>query len=372
MIKKLHIFSMALLIGIFSMNAQTTEVGPYADAPNINNSEALFDLLYVFDIGASIGAASNTGVMYHAAMDQYWISVWNSNLFHILDGSGDFVETITIPGVSDTRSITQDGTLFYTGSAGLEIFIIDPVLRLLNGTINIVTGSSAAARMLTFDETLDGGNGGFWIGNFSSDIASVDMSGNELSVIDALDHGTVAYGGAVDNISPGGPFLWVHDQSGTAPNRDFITQLALPSGIPTGVVYDFTVDGAANGATEVLAGGLSISADVDPGAIAILGVCQCTPSNLLFAIELVPILGNDDNALSNFNLYPNPANGSYVNIETSIPGEKQVVVFDVLGKKIISTVISDKQLDISALTAGIYMVQITQNNITATKKLVIR
>ena len=374
MTKKLQILSMALIAGLFSLNAQVAEVGPLSEAPASNNSDALFDLLYAYDIGSngSIGVNGNAGVAYYAAEDVYWITEWQTDVIHVVDAAGDFVESFTVPGLSGTRSITTDGNVFYVGTAGLEIFEVDPVLRFINNSIPITTGSDAEARMVTYDETLDGGNGGFWIGDFSSDIASVDMSGNELSVIPLATHGTVIYGGAVDNVSPGGPFLWIHDQSGSAPNRDFITQLELPSGNPTGVVYDFTTDGMANGATEVLAGGLFISPDVDPQYVTMVGLCQCSPSNILFGLELVEVLGNDDNELASLTIYPNPANSDTVTIDTGIAGDMEVAVFDVLGKRIINTSISNKQLDISVLNAGMYVVQVTQNEATATKKLVVK
>lgn len=373
MIKKLQLLSMALVVSMITANAQIAEVGPTGVTPN-PPSEALFDLLYTIDIGStgSIGADGQAGVIFFG--DQYWVSAWASDLIHVLDNTGAFVETFTIPGVTGTRSFTTDGTNIYIGGGSTQIYVVDPVLRILTNTINISTGSDAEARMCTYDPTLAGGAGGFWIGDFSSDIASVAMNGTELSVIPAATHGTVIYGGAIDNVSPGGPFLWIHDQTGTAPARDRVVQIDPTTGIPTGVVYDYFVDGTIAGSTEVLAGGLFISDEVDPGNAvwALVGLCQCSPSNSIFAVELTPLpLGSTDNTLADFSLYPNPAS-EIVTIQTTIPGEKQVVVFDVLGKKVIATSIANNELDVSSLVAGIYTVQVTQNEVTATKKLIIK
>jgi len=368
--KKLQLLILALVMGMFSMNAQVQDVSPVSTQSTGTNSEALFDLLYTLDIGAngSIGANGNAGVMY--INGQYWVSAWASDLIHILDTSGAFVETITIPGITGTRSMSTDGTNLFIGAAGLQIYVVDPVTRTLTNTINITTGSDASARMVTYDPMLDGGLGGFWIGNFGSDIAAVNMIGIELTVIPAATHGTTIYGGAVDNISPGGPFLWIHNQ-GTS--QDLITQLDPTTGMPTGVEYDFLADGTAAGAATVLAGGLFISEVLSPTAVALVGVSQSTPSDLIFAVELTPIVaGTNDNALSDFTLYPNPATRGVVNIETTMQGEKQVVVFDVLGKMVINTVISDTELNVSSLNEGVYMVQVTQNDATATRKLIIK
>ena len=82
------------------------------------------------------------------------------------------------------------------------------------------------------------------------------------------------------------------------------------------------------------------------------------------------VLGTNDNEISNFSIYPNPTNGNLVNINTSIQGKMQVSVFDVLGKEIINTEISNNELNISSLDSGIYMVRVNQNGVTATKKLI--
>ncbi len=367
MMKKLQLLFMALIMGVVSVNAQFAEVSPVNGIPT-KSSNALFDLLYTIDVGAngSVGANGLAGIAF--VNDQYWVSEWQSDLIHILDATGAFVETIAITGVSNTRSMTTDGTDLFMGAATAQIYRVDPVTRLLQGTIPITTTSDAMARMLTYDETLDGGAGGFWIGNFGSDIALISMSGDELSLIPAATHGTVIYGGAIDNISPGGPFLWIHDQGAS---QDLITQLDPVTGVPTGVVYDFLADGTAAGAVTVLAGGLFISDQVSTSAVALVGLSQSTPSDLIFAVELVDAAGVNDNDISSLSFYPNPATRGMVNIETATQGDKQVIVMDVLGKTVMNTTISGTELNISSLKGGVYMVQVIQNNATATRKLIV-
>lgn len=370
--RKIQLFIMVALIGFVSINAQEFEAAPYADSQQQaiaqRNTDALFDHLFNIDLG-STGLESMVGILF--INDQYWISQWNSNLLAVLDNTGTLIETFTIAGVTGIRSITTDGTSLYLGGAGSAIYEVDPVTRALLSTINITTASTAAARMCTYDETLDGGNGGFWIGNFESDIASVDMNGSELSVIPAATHGTVVYGGVIDNVSAGGPFLWIHDQSGVSPNQDFITQLNPSTGVPTGVVYDYTTD-APGGNTEALAGGLSISTEVVVSTTALVGICQCAPNSQIFAIELANTASINDNELANFSIYPNPTNSENITIKTSLTGDKLIAIFDILGKNIIDTTITNDQLNISTLTSGVYMVKVTQNENTATKKLIIR
>ena len=95
-------------------------------------------------------------------------------------------------------------------------------------------------------------------------------------------------------------------------------------------------------------------------------------SEVLYLDRLVidGILGLGDNNQNQFSIYPNPANG-YVNITSQTSGDKNVAVFDILGKRVINTTVSER-LDISNLTSGMYLVKITQNGVSSTKKLVVR
>jgi hypothetical protein len=50
----------------------------------------------------------------------------------------------------------------------------------------------------------------------------------------------------------------------------------------------------------------------------------------------------------------------------------KVGVYDILGKQVINATVSNKRLDVSTLTSGIYIMKISQDNATTTKKLVIK
>ena len=369
--KKLLILAMAIAFGTtVSTNAQTVESAPYAGPNNtVRSTNAMFDPLFNYDLFNQIGAQGNAGVCF--VNGQFWVSAWASNLIHVLDAAGNFVETFSIPGVTGTRSMTYDGTSIYMGTASTTIYEINPATRTIEGTIIISPSTDATARMCAYDPTLDGGDGGFWTGNFSSDIASFDMNGNELSVIPFANHGGAIYGGAVDTVTPGGPYLWIHDQ-GAAGGQSLVRQFTLPAGTPTGLSYDYNTSGQQPAGNTSIAGGLFISSDVVAGKTTIIGIGQGTPNDQLFGFELAASAGVNDFNASNFNIYPNPASGNVINIQTSITGEKLVTVYDVLGKQVINTTITDSELNISSLKAGVYMVSVTQNKATVTKKLVVQ
>lgn len=79
-----------------------------------------------------------------------------------------------------------------------------------------------------------------------------------------------------------------------------------------------------------------------------------------------------DNFSNGFNLYPNPTSIGVVTIQTKTNQPLQVSVFDVLGKQVISKTVLDNTLNVSNLKSGIYLVQVTQEGSTSTKKLVIK
>lgn len=378
MMKKLLLSFSAIAMTICASFAQSVD----AFIPTGNNgsqvtnqntsreSNELFDFLYRINVGSTgaIGADGQAGVLF--IDNQYWVSTWAANTIHVLDANGVFVETFTIAGVTGVRSMTTDGTNVYMGLASTTIQVVNPVTRLKTGTITVTNSSDAAARMLTYDSTLDGGAGGFWIGNFGSAIASISMTGANLSLIPAATHGTIAYGGAVDNVTPGGPFLWIHDHT-IAGSRDVITQISIATGAPTGVQYDYATE-AGGTSTSFLSGGLFISDQVVPDTTALIGLCQCGPSNELFAVELTSNLGVKENSLSNFSLYPNPAKSGFVTIKNTIAGEKQVSILDILGKQVREVKVFNDEINISGLNSGVYLVRITKDDAVATKKLVIQ
>ncbi len=89
-------------------------------------------------------------------------------------------------------------------------------------------------------------------------------------------------------------------------------------------------------------------------------------------IEFSGSLGVNDVNDSAFTLYPNPATQGFVNITSKLAGDKNIAIYDVLGKQVINTTIAGDRLQISELNSGLYIVKITQAGATTTKKLIIK
>lgn len=73
-------------------------------------------------------------------------------------------------------------------------------------------------------------------------------------------------------------------------------------------------------------------------------------------------------------IYPNPVNygQNVVHITSKYNGFKTVAIFNVLGKQIASYRLTGKTLDVTNLSKGVYVLKISENNISEVRKLVIK
>lgn len=82
-------------------------------------------------------------------------------------------------------------------------------------------------------------------------------------------------------------------------------------------------------------------------------------------------LANNQNTIAGLSVFPNPVKNGVFYINTDANAERTVTVFDVLGKQVLNVTTSESAINVNNLTAGVYMVQISEEGNTATKKLVI-
>ena len=76
--------------------------------------------------------------------------------------------------------------------------------------------------------------------------------------------------------------------------------------------------------------------------------------------------------IEGLNLYPNPVSNGKVYITSKNDLDKEVIIFDVLGKKALQTIISSRELNISNLSPGVYIIKINEGDATATRKLIVK
>jgi hypothetical protein len=299
--------SLALLaVTCLRLNAQemrpaldpSIEAHPGYNGPSnepVSTPDALYDIQFDHNITTatqSVGCAAGTFVQ-----NKFWVSKWASDTIMQLDVNGNLISKFLVPGLTGVRAFTFDGQYIYASANSTTIYRIDTATKLLVAP-NITSQSANPVRHLSFDPTLNSGAGGFWVGNFGTDIDAISMTGSVLSSISAGTHGlTGMYGSAYDNQTAGGPYLWIFNQGGA--NSTQIERLSLPSGTPAplashNVFADFS---ASNGLSSGLAGGLFITDQIVSGQWTLGGVIQGTPNNVLFGYELNDlVLLNDDAA----------------------------------------------------------------------------
>lgn len=76
--------------------------------------------------------------------------------------------------------------------------------------------------------------------------------------------------------------------------------------------------------------------------------------------------------IEGLSLYPNPVNNGKVYISTKNDLDKEIIIFDVLGKKVLQTSLNSRELNVSNLSSGVYIIKINEKEASATRKLIIR
>ncbi len=102
-----------------------------------------------------------------------------------------------------------------------------------------------------------------------------------------------------------------------------------------------------------------------------------TPANIIVD-ELrittdLSTLSRQSNDIAGFAMFPNPVNGGgLLSITSDNTSDKEVAIYDVMGKQVLNSLTTNNTVNISNLTSGIYLVKVTEEGKTATRKLVVR
>lgn len=235
------------------------------------NINSVFDLR--FDYTLPVGGCA--GITW--TRSEFWVSKWGSDtVFTINDSTGAITSHFFITGVTGIRGMAFDGTSVWVTNNTTSIYQIDTTTKAILTTVTAPTN----ARGIAFDSSANGGAGGLWIANFSTDIMLIDFSGNLINSIPASSHNlTAMYSIAFDPWSTGGPYIWAFDQ-GNAGGGQNLVRISISTGI-TDVVHDVGLEIGGNG----IAGGLAITGFANPGPHLFIGVSQASPDHV-FGLEL--------------------------------------------------------------------------------------
>ena len=92
----------------------------------------------------------------------------------------------------------------------------------------------------------------------------------------------------------------------------------------------------------------------------------------LFAQEPAEFTNVKNEDIPGFKLYPNPALNDVVYITTEKNARKEIIVYDVFGEVVLTDRTLNTSLNISSLIPGVYVLQVSENNKTITRKLVVK
>lgn len=206
------------------------------------------------------------------------------------DKDGRFIEQFSIPEMYyKLYDITYDGRYFYGSDWSNRLFQLDFDNRRI---VRIITVKDQPDLKITHC-SYDPDRKGFWVGSFTT-IGFIDMNGKILSRFSNIstDVSVSIYGSAYDNVSPGGPYLWLSDmtaESSEQIDKVLIRQFSTAKRALTNVKHSLTdapgyVLGSQNTGQNYVCG-IFASTDITPGKLTLLGSLNQMP-NLFFRYTL--------------------------------------------------------------------------------------
>jgi hypothetical protein len=76
--------------------------------------------------------------------------------------------------------------------------------------------------------------------------------------------------------------------------------------------------------------------------------------------------------INGLTMYPNPVSGNTLYLTSTANAAMSVQIFDLLGKEVLKATVVNNAVNVSGLNAGVYMVKVTEEGKTASRKLVIQ
>lgn len=99
--------------------------------------------------------------------------------------------------------------------------------------------------------------------------------------------------------------------------------------------------------------------------------------NYLFSIALfllfsLGVSAQDKQGIDGLSFYPNPVSNGKIYITSKSSLDKEITIFDVLGKKVLQVTMNSRELNIASLSPGVYIIKIHEGDATATRKLIVK
>ena len=322
-------FTFVFILSMFlaSVFAQNTEQDPSVNYLNPNHLKVKstgWTVQFAPDIASAVWGPGTYGA--EADSNYVYLSKWASNKFYKLTTAGAVADSFALTGTpafpagSGIRDLAYDGQFFYGGTNSNIIYKMDFTAKAIVSAITLPVGF--AVRHIAYDPTADGGLGGLWVGPWNTQGPRLySMTGVFLDSIPYANLGTASISGsAYDNVTAGGPYLWLYSQASTGNANDLI-QVRISSKQMTGLFHDLSTDIPAIAA--VSSGGLYQKTNLISGTTTLGGLSQ---GKIMWGVDLsstfAPLKGLTVSTLNlqNYTLVntPKTLSGTLKNIGTTV------------------------------------------------------
>ncbi len=367
-----QIFIALLIVTLYSgyLMAQTQDASPFTPTTKaiVEPTDAVWDVLFSFPTanGGEQGIESDGSFLYTSK----WGAASNA-YFNKYSTAGVKLDSFSITGVtSGIRDLAWGGGFMWGGKNATGIYKMDWTAHTL---VSTVTAGIAAVRNLAYDPTANAGAGGLWAGGWT-DLNLLTLTGALVQTVTPATGLAGMYGTAYDGITPGGPYLWIFNQTGAAGTAQTMEQFKISTTSLTGVSHNISdvpgFDPAAG-----IAGGCASNIGIVAGKLVLIGNIQQTPC-LVFGYELA--LANNVNGHQTIEnivkVYPNPAN-EMINIKSGIYVIDRVSVTNNIGQLVYeagSNGTNNVQINSSNWVEGIYFVSVQTVEGAKTYKIAVK
>src|SRR5690554_6230573 len=290
--------------------------------------------------------------------------------FENMDGNGNFSDKKIIDSQISSRSVVAvdfdgDGDLdiLINGHTNYEVSWYENLDGLGNfGPKQIVDGTGMYANMVAAgDITGDG----------AMDIVFASNADNEVAWFENLDGlGNFGPKHVLSNNVIGATAVYIADLDNDGDMDVLATSVEVYGGE---VVWFENLDGQGNFSekkvisTEVMSPYSAIAADIDgDGDMDVVSASQNDNKIAWYRNET---LGVDDFQENDFMIYPVPSKDR-VFIDSELDNIRQITVFDMLGQSVLQLEGDHREMDISQLQAGMYVVSIKTDPGIVSKKII--
>lgn len=223
--------------------------------------------------------------------EHYYTSSWYYlGKFFKYAADGTFLEEFDVPGMYyKLYDLAFDGKYFYGSDYMNRLFQLDLRNKRLVGEISVESEPSLKITHVSYDPRYDQ----FWVGSFTS-IGRIDRQGNVVVSFRSIDSSQDLgiYGSAYDDVTPGGPYLWLANEMIDGLNEIDKVQIAqyhIGTLRMTGVTHSlidlpgYKVGSLSVGENNIC--GIETTTSLIDGQLTLIGTVQQSPAHI-FAYRL--------------------------------------------------------------------------------------